>query len=43
MLAAAIVGVFLIPVLYVIFQKLRERVKGGGGKGPAPLPTAGGE
>jgi Cu/Ag efflux pump CusA len=39
MLAAAIVGVFLIPVLYVIFQKLRERVKGRGGKGPTTGPT----
>jgi hydrophobe/amphiphile efflux-1 (HAE1) family protein len=39
MLAAAIVGVFLIPVLYVIFQKLRERVKGG--TGTTPLPSAG--
>ncbi len=51
MLAAAIVGVFLIPVLYVIFQKLRERVKGRGGPGPTtgptpgptPAPSAGGE
>jgi multidrug efflux pump subunit AcrB len=28
MVAAALVGIFLIPVLYVIFQWLRERVKG---------------
>ena len=27
MLAAAMVGIFLIPVLYVIFQWLREKVK----------------
>ncbi|MEE4187346.1 MAG: multidrug efflux RND transporter permease subunit [Roseobacter sp.] len=28
MLAATVVGVILIPVLYVLFQSLRERVKG---------------
>jgi len=28
MLGAALVGIFLIPVLYVIFQWLREKVKG---------------
>ena len=28
MLAAAIVGIFLIPLLYVIFQWMREKVKG---------------
>ncbi len=28
MLASALVGIFLIPVLYVVFQRLRERVKG---------------
>ncbi|MDI7861181.1 efflux RND transporter permease subunit [Rhizobiaceae bacterium n13] len=28
MLAAALVGIFLIPVLYVIFQWLREKLKG---------------
>ena len=27
MLAAALLGIFLIPSLYVIFQKGRERVK----------------
>jgi hydrophobe/amphiphile efflux-1 (HAE1) family protein len=27
MLAAAIVGIFMIPMLYVVFQSLRERVK----------------
>jgi predicted RND superfamily exporter protein len=27
MLAAALVGIFLIPVLYVIFQWMREKVK----------------
>lgn len=34
MLAAAIVGIFLIPMLYVLFQRLRERVHG-----PAPVRT----
>jgi hypothetical protein len=28
MLAAALVGIFMIPVLYVIFQTTREKVKG---------------
>ncbi len=28
MLAAALVGIFLIPLLDVIFQWLRERLKG---------------
>jgi len=28
MLAAALVGIFVIPALYVIFQTLRERLKG---------------
>jgi multidrug efflux pump subunit AcrB len=28
MLAAAFVGIFLIPLLYVVFQWLREKVKG---------------
>ena len=27
MLAASLVGIFLIPALYVVFQWLRERVK----------------
>ncbi|MCG6859819.1 MAG: multidrug efflux RND transporter permease subunit [Chromatiaceae bacterium] len=29
MLAASLVGVFLIPMLYVVFQRLRERLHGG--------------
>jgi hydrophobe/amphiphile efflux-1 (HAE1) family protein len=33
MLASAILGIFLIPVLYVVFQTLREKLKGGS---PAP-------
>jgi hydrophobe/amphiphile efflux-1 (HAE1) family protein len=28
MIAASFLGIFLIPVLYVVFQQLRERVKG---------------
>jgi hypothetical protein len=28
MLAAAAVGIFVIPALYIVFQRLRERVKG---------------
>jgi HAE1 family hydrophobic/amphiphilic exporter-1 len=37
MLAAALLGVFLIPMLYVVFQWLRERV---GGLGRAKAPHA---
>jgi hypothetical protein len=33
MLAAAAVGIFVIPALYVVFQTLRERVKGRRGSG----------
>jgi multidrug efflux pump subunit AcrB len=32
MLAAAIIGIFLIPLLYVVFQWAREKVKGTGGE-----------
>ena len=31
MLGAAIIGIFLIPLLYVVFQWAREKVKGQGG------------
>jgi hydrophobe/amphiphile efflux-1 (HAE1) family protein len=31
MLAAALIGIFVIPALYVVFQSLRERLKGQGG------------
>jgi HAE1 family hydrophobic/amphiphilic exporter-1 len=34
MLAAALIGVFLIPMLYVVFQRLRERIHAP----PAPTP-----
>jgi multidrug efflux pump subunit AcrB len=45
MLAASSIGIFMVPMLYVTFQQLRERVKarfGGSGKEPGPpatLPT----
>jgi Cu/Ag efflux pump CusA len=28
MIAASFFGIFLIPVLYVVFQQLREKIKG---------------
>jgi hypothetical protein len=34
MLAAAVLGIFLIPLLYVVFQWMREKVKGSGGGNP---------
>ena len=33
MLAASTIAVFLIPMLYVVFQQLREWVHGGTGQG----------
>jgi multidrug efflux pump subunit AcrB len=45
MLAASSMGIFLVPMLYVTFQKLRERVKarfGGSARqspSDAPLPS----
>ncbi len=39
MLAASIFGIFFIPMLYVIFQWMRERVSGGSGSGRA-TPTS---
>jgi hydrophobe/amphiphile efflux-1 (HAE1) family protein len=47
MLAASSIGIFLIPMLYITFQRLRERAKrrlGGSGEephSPAGLPTTG--
>ncbi|HKK30652.1 MAG TPA: efflux RND transporter permease subunit, partial [Alphaproteobacteria bacterium] len=38
MLAASTIGVFLIPMLYVIFQWTREAVKSRIGMGPKPEP-----
>ena len=37
MLAASIFGVFVIPMLYVVFQWLREKA----GRAPAPVPAPG--
>ncbi len=34
MIAASFLGIFVIPPLYVVFQALRERVKGRLGVGP---------
>jgi len=39
MLAASTVGIFLIPMLYVVFQSLRERA----GRKPKSAPVAGPE
>jgi HAE1 family hydrophobic/amphiphilic exporter-1 len=39
MLAAAAFGIFVIPMLYVVFQWLRERTAGSGAK-KAPRPAA---
>jgi hydrophobic/amphiphilic exporter-1 (mainly G- bacteria), HAE1 family len=36
MIAASFLGVFLIPLLYVVFQRLRERIKGQPAKGDLP-------
>jgi multidrug efflux pump subunit AcrB len=41
MLAASSIGIFLVPLLYVTFQRWRERVKHRFGKsGQAPRPPA---
>jgi hydrophobe/amphiphile efflux-1 (HAE1) family protein len=45
MVAASIIGIFFIPVLYVIFQWLRETIKGWGGgtmskKSPPAQPSS---
>ena len=40
MLASAILGIFLIPVLYVVFQTLREKLKGGSPAPGAAQPAA---
>jgi HAE1 family hydrophobic/amphiphilic exporter-1 len=41
MLAAAAFGIFVIPMLYVVFQRLRERTAGRGVK-KAPRPGGAG-
>lgn len=39
MVASAVVGIFVIPALYVVFQTLRERIRRqGGGTPPAASP-----
>jgi HAE1 family hydrophobic/amphiphilic exporter-1 len=40
MLAASIIGVFMIPMLYVVFQGLREWTSGRGRKEDDELATA---
>jgi len=40
MIAASFFGIFLIPVLYVVMQSLREKVKGGPNPGAAAVPAA---
>jgi hydrophobe/amphiphile efflux-1 (HAE1) family protein len=39
MLAASSIGIFLVPMLYVTFQKLRERVKARFGGKAKPFPS----
>ncbi|MGY4512381.1 efflux RND transporter permease subunit [Bradyrhizobium sp. USDA 3650] len=39
MLAASLIGIFLIPMLYVVFQNLRERVKARFAPGARSLPA----
>jgi len=41
MLAASSIGIFLVPMLYVTFQHLRERMKRRFGQGTKPHPPAG--
>ncbi len=38
MIAASFLGIFVIPILYVVFQSLRERLKGQAPK-PADAPA----
>jgi hydrophobe/amphiphile efflux-1 (HAE1) family protein len=40
MLAASSIGIFMVPMLYVTFQRLRERVKKPSGGRPAPGATS---
>ena len=39
MLAASSIGIFLVPMLYVVFQTSRERVKARFGSAPAENPA----
>jgi hydrophobe/amphiphile efflux-1 (HAE1) family protein len=43
MIAAAVFGIFMIPMLYVVFETLRTRVKGMFRKAQAPVPIAAAE
>jgi multidrug efflux pump subunit AcrB len=36
MIAASSIGIFLVPMLYATFQRLRERLKSRFGRHPAP-------
>ncbi len=40
MIAASSIGIFLIPMLYVEFQTMRERAKARFGGKPVPRPAA---
>jgi HAE1 family hydrophobic/amphiphilic exporter-1 len=40
MLTGVVLGVFIVPVLYVIFQKLQEKISG---RKPVPQPELEGE
>jgi hydrophobe/amphiphile efflux-1 (HAE1) family protein len=39
MIAASSIGIFLVPMLYTTFQRLRERLKSRFGRHPAPSPA----
>jgi hypothetical protein len=39
MLAAAVLGIFVIPLLYVVFQQLRERTAGRASRAEIPAAT----
>jgi hypothetical protein len=39
MIAASAIGIFVIPILYVVFQSIRERVKGKPAGGGDVRPT----
>jgi hypothetical protein len=41
MLAASLFGIFIIPMLYVTFQTMREKIKGWFGVAPLEPATAG--
>jgi multidrug efflux pump subunit AcrB len=39
MIAAALLGIFVIPMLYVVFQGMRERITGWVRRTPSPEGT----